>query len=236
MNIVLIEKNELTENNIVQISDRRFEHITSIHRTNEGENVKVGIINGKIGTGTIIKIENKTLFLKVTLTSDPPPPLPAILFLSLPRPKTVKKVIPAVVSMGIKEIYLVNSYRVEKSYWQSPVISDENLLNLSKLGLEQGFDTIMPTIHKRKLFKPFVEDEIPNLIKNCNAYIPHPYCDNKLCQAESGSRNAIFIGPEGGFIPYEVNLLVEKGFQPVFISNRILRVENAAVATLAKLF
>lgn len=90
MNILLIEKNELTENNIVQISDRRFDHIISIHRTIEGENVKVGLINGKIGSGKILSIKNDSLLMKVDLTDDPPEPLPAILFLSLPRPKTVK--------------------------------------------------------------------------------------------------------------------------------------------------
>lgn len=236
MNLILIENNDVTENGLVRISGRRLKHITSVHRAKEGDKLKVGIINGKYGTGTVVNINKASMEMQVSLTKDPPKPLPVTLFISLPRPKTIKKVIPAVVSMGVKEIFLVNSYRVEKSYWQSPVISDEKLKELSYLGLEQGFDTILPSIQKKKLFKPFVEDELPKLIENRTAYVPHPYCDNKLTPAVPKKEYALFIGPEGGLISYEVEMLKSSGFMPVNMGERILRVENATVAALAKLF
>lgn len=236
MNIVLIDKNELMANQNVLLSDRRADQIISIHKAKEGDSIKVGEVNGKIGTGTIIKIEERTVLLQVNYSKKPPAPLPVTLFLSLPRPKTVKKVLPAVISMGVKNIYLVNSYRVEKSYWQSPVISEDNLLHLSHLGLEQGFDTIVPCIYKKKLFKPFVEDELPDIIKDHEAYIPHPNSSKRLVAAQPDKKYSLFIGPEGGFIPYEVNLLKSTGFTPITMGERILRVENAAVAALAKLF
>ncbi|MGF6327455.1 16S rRNA U1498 N3-methylase RsmE [Pseudomonas sp. BS3782 TE3695] len=44
------------------------------------------------------------------------------------------------------------------------------------------------------------------------------------------------IGPEGGWIPYEIDLLGKSGLQPVQLGERILRVETAVTALLARLF
>ena len=44
------------------------------------------------------------------------------------------------------------------------------------------------------------------------------------------------VGPEGGFIDYEIGKLCEAGFQPVTLGSRILRVETAIPVILGRLF
>jgi RsmE family RNA methyltransferase len=44
------------------------------------------------------------------------------------------------------------------------------------------------------------------------------------------------IGPEGGFIPYEIEKLQQAGFAGVHLGARILRVENAVTALVSRLF
>jgi 16S rRNA (uracil1498-N3)-methyltransferase len=41
------------------------------------------------------------------------------------------------------------------------------------------------------------------------------------------------IGPEGDFTEYEVDSLIEKGFIPVTIGQRILRAETAAISAIS---
>src|SRR5690606_26111522 len=101
--------------------------------------------------------------LHCKLTEPPPSPLPITLLLGLPRPKMLKRILQSATVLGVKNIYLINSYRVEKSYWQTPFLSEKAIREQLVLGLEQGCDTVLPQVHLVKRFKPFVEDELPNI-------------------------------------------------------------------------
>jgi RsmE family RNA methyltransferase len=135
----------------------------------------------------------------------------------------------------VKQIYLLNSYRVEKSFWNSPLLQPEKLQEQFLLGLEQTVDTILPEVHLRKLFKPFVEDELPAIIKGTTALVAHPFADASFPASVAGPAT-LAIGPEGGFIPYEIEKLQECGFVSVSLGERILRVETAVPVLLGRLF
>jgi RsmE family RNA methyltransferase len=137
--------------------------------------------------------------------------------------------------MGVKEIYLINAYRVDKSYWSTPVLSESSIREHLILGLEQAGDTQLPKVHLRKRFKPFVEDELPSLVNNKRALIAHPY-NATMCPEPSDEETLIAIGPEGGFIPYEVDLMQQQGVQAIHLGERILRVETAVPVLLSRLF
>jgi RsmE family RNA methyltransferase len=146
----------------------------------------------------------------------------------------LKRILQSVSSLGIKNIYLINSYRVDKSFWGSPLLQPDNLAEQLLLGLEQARDTIMPKIHLRQRFKPFVEDELAGLIEDTTAYVAHPGSANN-CPLGSQQPITLAIGPEGGFIPYEVEKLSECGFIPISLGERILRVETAVPVLIARL-
>jgi RsmE family RNA methyltransferase len=102
--------------------------------------------------------------------------------------------------------------------------------------LEQAGDTIAPKIELYKRFKPFVEDVLPQLIHaHSPAYVAHPYIEQQMPFAIDHACTVI-IGPEGGFIPYEIDLLIKNGCQAVSLGNRILRTETAIPYVIGRLF
>ena len=243
MNLILVETHELKGQgpqdsySSVRLTDRRADHIRDVHKAQVDDLLKVGLLNGFIGQGRVISVDSDAVELLLDFSNafSAPEPLPVVLVLALPRPKMLRRILQASASMGVKEIWIIHSYRVDKSYWSSPLLDEDQMLFQLKLGLEQAGDTHMPTIHLRKRFKPFVEDELPGLAQGRQAWVAHPYGADTAPSA-TDQPTLVAVGPEGGFIPYEVEKLKEAGLQPLTLGRRILRVETAIPVLLARLF
>ena len=233
MNLILLQKEDFIDGQRAVLAGRRLRHVLEIHQAIAGQTLRVGLLNGQMGEGLILEACAEKLILQVSLTQTAPPPLPVTLLLALPRPKMLKRILQAVSSLGVKHIYLLNSYRVEKSFWGSPLLQPEALQEQLILGLEQARDTLLPSVHLRPRFKPFVEDEVPALICGTQALVAHPTADAP-CPATSHIPTTLAIGPEGGFIPYEIEKLQQCGFTPVSLGERILRVETAVAVLLSR--
>ncbi len=180
-------------------------------------------------------INRSVLEIDVQLDQAPPAKLPLTVILALPRPKVLRRVLRSLSAMGIPRVILLNCFRVEKSYWSSPVLHPEFLKEQIILGLEQAGDTQLPVIALRPLFKPFVEDELPGLAKGTLSFVAHPAA-SQSCPRDIKHAATIAFGPEGGYIPYEIEKFIACGFTPVRISDRILNVETAVPAAIARLF
>lgn len=221
-------KNQITISNKIQLT-----HIKNVLKAQVGDTIKIGQIGGNIGTANIVQmLDSQITVNNLQLTQPPIKKLNLTVILALPRPKVLRRLIMDMTAMGVAKIILVNSYKTEKSYWQSPMLNrlDEFVLE----GLQQGVDTMPPVIELKKRFKPFVEDELPTLIKESTngAIVAHPYAEQSWQQLltervinEQALPSILCIGAEGGWIDYEVALLAEQGCVPVSLGQRILRTE-----------
>jgi RsmE family RNA methyltransferase len=234
MNLILLDAPDFISDDLVCLTGRRFEHVAGILQKNEGATIRVGRVGGLLGQGTIINRTGEQLTLRVQLDQPPPPALALTLILALPRPKMLRRILQTISALGVKHLYLINSYRVDKSYWNSPLLTPAQRDEHLRLGLEQARDTILPQIQLRPRFKPFVEDELPDLCRGLNAYVAHPGA-MQACPQASSAPALLVVGPEGGFIPYEVDKLQACGTLPITLGPRILRVETALPVLLARL-
>ena len=236
MNLILLYQDDFVENsNLVRLQGRRLKHVLEVHRASIGDELCVGVLNGRIGTGKVLNLDRSILEMEIRLERLPSSPLPMTLILALPRPKVLRRVLRSVSSLGVKRIILINCFRVEKSYWQSPFLSPAAVNEQLVLGLEQARDTVLPEVQLRPLFKPFVEDELPALIADTYPLVAHPVSETP-CPHAIDRAVTLAIGPEGGFLPYEIEKLVAAGFTVVHAGERILNVETAVPALISRLF
>tara|TARA_R110002094_G_scaffold70637_1_gene79263 strand:+ start:10584 stop:11294 length:711 start_codon:yes stop_codon:yes gene_type:complete len=235
MNLLLLEDTDFISKDQVKLTGRRLKHLLEIHKIAVGDTLKAGLINGQMGKAKVLYADSLSAILQVALIEQPPTPLPLTLMLALPRPKMLRRIFQTVSTMGVKRLYIFNTWRVEKSYWQTPWLEASAIREQLILGLEQGCDTQLPEVIIKKRFKPFVEDELTDIMANTHPFIAHP-TGSVPCPLGFNQPITLAIGPEGGFIDYEVTKLTEMGFQSITLGNRIFRVETAIPILLAKLF
>lgn len=228
MNLLLFHPSEQTHNNhwALPTNDRRVNHLKKILKLTPTESVEAGVLHGNMGQATFLYTCGEHWHFSFEPTIPPPPALPVTLVLALPRPKMLRRVLLDAITLGIKHIVLLNSYKVEKSYWQTPRLNQPQLNELIHLALEQAKDTQAPKIDIQKYFKPFIEDELARLKTNKAAYLLHPG-DYPYLPSPQQKETIVAIGPEGGWTEYETQQFIQRGFTPYALGQRILRVETA---------
>jgi 16S rRNA (uracil1498-N3)-methyltransferase len=229
VNLVLLDEGDLAPDGTARLSGRRAEHLREVLRARPGDRLAVGRLGGDLGEGEVIACGPGEVLLRVRLVAPPPPPSPVDLLLALSRPKILRRVLQSTAAMGVKRILLVGSHRVEKSYFSSPLLAPAALESQLRLGLEQGRDTRLPEVLVRRLFKPFVEDELDRLFPGPGRLLADPAAPDPLeaLPREGASRVLLAVGPEGGWTRYEADQLRSRGFAPFTLGPRPLRVDAA---------
>ncbi len=234
MNLLLLEETDFYLESRARVSGRRCQQLLEVIRAEVGKQCKAGLLNGKTGIAEVLSAKPDMIELSVVFDAEPPPKLPVTLIAALPRPKTFRKVLHTATVMGAERLIFIESWKVDKSYWSTPLIAPENVREELLLALEQAGDTVPPPVEFRRRFKPFVEDELPGIIAGSFAVAGHPTAATPLPSRLTG-RTTLMIGPEGGFTDYEIDLLTAHGVTPMSFGRRIMRTEFAVTAILARL-
>jgi RsmE family RNA methyltransferase len=230
MNLLLLRPDELLADGTARLRGRRLLHAREVLRLSEGDLLRAGVLDGPVGTAELLRLDAGEMVLRPSLREQPPPRPGLDLLLALPRPKALRKILPAVASLGLDRIVLVNAARVAKSYFGSSALAPDAMRDLLIAGLEQARDTRLPEVLVRERFRPFVEDEAGGLWADSAKLLAHPSAAQGPEQVRG--RAVMAIGPEGGWVPFEIELLRAQGFAPFTLGPRTLRVEVAVACAV----
>ncbi len=233
MNLVLLRQGDWIDADRVLLRDRRAGHIRTVLQAEVGDSLRVGVLGGPVGQGLVEALEPDGVRLRVALTNPPPPRHRFDIVLALPRPKMLRRILRQCAEFGIANLHLLQSARVEKSYWQSPLLQPAALEEALLAGLERSRDTIAPRVHLHRRFRPFVEDQLPGICAGRPCWLAHMEAPLTLAEAPPVPA-VVMVGPEGGFVPFEIQLAEAVIARRVSLGARTLSVDTALVTVLAQ--
>lgn len=235
VNLILLEAYEVDDAGVARLAGARATHVTTVLNAQVGQSLRVGRVDGPLGTGTVTAIEGSMVSVACRFEPAPPPRPRVDLLLAVPRPKVLRRLWSQLAAIGVGRIILTNAARVERHYFDSHVLEAGTYGPLLIEGLQQARDTWLPQVSIHRRFKVLVEDDLDALCPSGTRLIAHPGDGVSIGQSLRHVGNAhvlLAVGPEGGWVEFERELLINRGFQPVELGPRPLRSDTATIALL----
>jgi 16S rRNA (uracil1498-N3)-methyltransferase len=254
MNLILFEQSEVSPDIgsdgaftvTVSKTDRRYIHCSTILKVVSGSHCRVGILDGKMYNALVGELTSDFLTFKFDSTmirdSTTFADLNISLILAMPRPKVLDRLLPVFGQLGFRRVMLINADRVETSYFSSHLTQEHNFRPKLIKGLEQAsVTTHVPevSIDKRPL-DVFINKRLDIAFppEKTNRFICHPEDDvgpisDGLKNFDISKETVIALGPEGGWLDFEIDMLKQKGFIPVTCSSRVFTTDVAIIALTA---
>lgn len=249
-----------SDNSRIMITGEDVKHIRSVLRSVPGDVLELSDGSGIDYDVTIECIEKDSITTKIVSAkpNKTEPPVNITLFQGIPKADKMEYIIQKCIELGVKRIVPVITARtvVKFDNTRDAVSKTARWKRIALEAAKQCDRGIVPLVEE-----PVRLDEALMLAERCSLRLL-PYEEetagnlrqhleeHKLKQrrqeqlksvqdtpesGEAGSAGsvALFIGPEGGFAPAEVNKAVQCGFKSVTLGPRILRTETAGVAVIA---
>lgn len=234
MNLILLEPGEIQTDGTALLSDDRARHIRDVLRAAPGASLRIGVVEGPLGRAKVVALA-PAVQLECHLAGATPPRPPVELLLAMPRPKVMKRLWPVLAALGVGRILITNAWKTERNYFDTHVLAADFVRAQLIAGLQQAGDTRLPEVSVYRQFKKAVAalaaggPYAAQLVAHPGpAAFPH----TALAALPAASRIVLAVGPEGGWVPYELEWLAARGFAAVSWGPRPLRTDTACTVLL----
>lgn len=228
------------QDELLTITGPEVNHIRNVMRLKLGEEISVSIGgDGKEYRYGIESYTEDSVLCRLRFVKDKEVELPVkvLLFQGLPKADKMDLIVQKAVELGAAEIIPVSMERcVVKLDAGKAAKKTARWQTIAESAASQSRRSIIP-----RVLAPMSMKEAVEYAKEQTEVRVIPYelqeddgsVKQYLESLKEGQSVSIFIGPEGGFAPGEVELAKEAGIRPISLGRRILRTETAGLAILS---
>lgn len=228
------------QDELLTITGPEVNHIRNVMRLKPGEEISVSIGgDGKEYRYGIESYTEDSVLCRLRFVKDKEVELPVkvLLFQGLPKADKMDLIVQKAVELGAAEIIPVSMERcVVKLDAGKAAKKTARWQTIAESAASQSRRSIIP-----RVLAPMSMREAVDYAKAQTEVRVIPYelqeddgsVKQYLESLKEGQSVSIFIGPEGGFTPAEVELAKEAGIRPISLGRRILRTETAGLAILS---
>ncbi len=229
------ESNRIDDRFIIDGPD--YNHIKNVLRMHT-DDVFLVSHGGASHLCRLVGFENETAVAQIVEENFQNTELDAeiILFQGLPKSDKLEWIIQKTVELGVSSIIPVEmtncvvkledkKKKAKQIRWQA----------IAESAAKQSKRAVVPAVQEPISFKTALEQA-----KNLDLVLV-PYENHRgmsatieaISRLSKGTKIGIFIGPEGGFDPKEIDSITAFGGKTISLGSRILRTETAAIATVS---
>src|SRR5437867_13280677 len=101
MNLILLEERDRRTGSRFRLDGDRARHVREVLRAEPGRALRVGLLEGPLGTAEVVSLGESSVEIECAFEAAPPPRPPLDLVLAIPRPKSLRKLLPEVAAPGL---------------------------------------------------------------------------------------------------------------------------------------
>ena len=214
---------------LVSLTEETSRHVVQVLRMLPGEKIQLTDGQGSINTTIIVDAHKKRATVRIVDRKAVPKKLNdvCIAISLLKNSNRFEWFLEKATEIGVTQIYPLLCERTEKQHFRY-----ERMRQITISGILQSKQAWLPVLHPPTPFTHVVETTSYNtkLIAHCGEDMRKPV--NVFSNQPSVQ---ILIGPEGDFSSNEIELALQKSFQPVTLGATRLRTETAGIVAAAML-
>lgn len=228
------------QGDLLRVTGKDVNHIKNVLRLKPGEEISVrtGQDEREYRYGIEEYTDSEVICrLRFVKESDVELPVKVLLFQGLPKSDKMDLIVQKAVELGVAEIIPVEMRRsVVKLDGPKRAKRTQRWQSIAEGAAKQSRRAIVPLVREPMTMEEAVRFACQNTVVRLLPYElqEEDGSTRELMESiHSGNAVSVFIGPEGGFEPEEVEMARQAGILPISLGKRILRTETAALVVLS---